>query len=119
METNEKINMKTPREFIAKHVDWVDDERPMVDEDDALDAMWEFGIECFKKGCESFADEGEIISEEYINQLRQQFEEETREKDEEWYRKYLGHGLIEKCPPHNNCIQDKRGRLCLDCLKYI
>ncbi len=77
--------MKTPRELIAKHVDWVKDEWPMVHEDDALEALWEFGMACFKKGCMSFTHNEDGV----VDEVTQEFFEETKKKNNKWHEEYL------------------------------
>ncbi len=76
--------METPRELIAKHVDWVKDEWPMVHEDDALESAWEFGTACFKEGCRSFTD-----NDDYIDELSEGLEQQIKEKDNKWHEEYL------------------------------
>ncbi len=72
--------MKTPTELLAEHVDWVKDEWPMVHEEDAIEAMWAFGVACFEVGCREFAH-GDL------DELIQKFGHRLREKDEEWKEK--------------------------------
>ncbi len=83
---------KTPRELIAKHVDWVKDEFPMVHEEDALEALWEFGMACFKEGCKRYFRF--TTNDDWAETMAKEFEQELRKRDQEWYDKYLGHDNI-------------------------